>query len=63
MEDDPIVAEVRKIRHEIEAECNNDMHSLFLRAIEVERKFSPHVTQENIFVFIEKDVPESKPSL
>lgn len=48
---DPIVAEVRKVRHEIETQCNNDMHTLFLRALAVEQKFAPHVTPENIFVF------------
>ena len=36
---DPIVEEVRKIRHEIEAENDDDFERIFSSAIEIQKQF------------------------
>lgn len=33
MKTDPIVAQVRRVRTEIETECGGDMHALYLKAM------------------------------
>lgn len=38
MKTDPIVAQVRRVRADIEAECGGDMHALYLKALEAQRK-------------------------
>lgn len=43
---DPIVAEVRKIRLEIEAECEGDWKSLFARALEIQAQFADKVVSQ-----------------
>jgi len=35
---DPIVEEIRKIRLEIESECDNSFHKIFAQAIKVQKK-------------------------
>jgi hypothetical protein len=38
MWEDPIVAEVRRVRAELMSECNGDIHELFRRAIAVQNE-------------------------
>jgi hypothetical protein len=38
MWNDPIVAEVRRARHEIEKECDEDFGRIYARAVEVQKK-------------------------
>lgn len=40
MWEDPIVAETRKIRLEIESECDNDFDRLTAKAIEIQKRYS-----------------------
>lgn len=37
---DYIIEEIRKIRREIEAECDNDMHKYILHLLEVQKKLT-----------------------
>lgn len=47
--DDPIVAEVRAIRQQIAAECDYDLHKLYLRACEVQKNWKGKVaTKEDV---------------
>jgi len=39
MIDDPIVREIRRIRHEIEHECNNDGETYYKYLISLQQKF------------------------
>ena len=55
MQNDPIVEEVRQIRHKIEAECNHDSHTLFLRALEIQKECAQYLTKDNVFIF-KKDI-------
>ena len=36
MKTDPIVAQMRRVRAEIEIECGGDMHALYLKALAVQ---------------------------
>ncbi|MGH9897900.1 MAG: hypothetical protein ACRD4L_03490 [Pyrinomonadaceae bacterium] len=36
---DPIVADVRRVRLEIEEECEGDFDKIYARAIEIQKKF------------------------
>ncbi len=36
---DPIIKEIRKIRHEIEAECGNDADRYFQHIQEIQKKY------------------------
>jgi hypothetical protein len=36
---DPIVDEVRKIRYEIETECNNDIEKIYANGLETQKKY------------------------
>ena len=38
MWEDPIVKEVRKVRLEIEQECDGDFHKIYERALEIQKK-------------------------
>ena len=40
MWEDPIVAEVRRVRREIEEECKGDFENIHVRALEVQQKFA-----------------------
>ncbi len=40
MKTDPIVAQVRRIRAEIEMECGGDMHALYLKALAAQRRLA-----------------------
>jgi len=37
MWEDPIVAEVRQVRMELEEECGNDFDTIYARAVEVQK--------------------------
>jgi hypothetical protein len=37
MWEDPIIEEVRKIRHELEAECGNDFERIYAHAVEIQK--------------------------
>jgi len=39
MTHDPIIEEIRKIRHEIEVECRNDGDRYFQRILEIQKKY------------------------
>ncbi len=39
MQHDPIIDEVRKIRHKIEAECNNDAQKYFEHVQEIQEEY------------------------
>lgn len=39
MWEDPIVAEVRRVRAELEAEANGDLHEMFRRAVAFQKKY------------------------
>ena len=43
MWEDPIVEEVRKIRHEIEAENGDDFERIFSSAIEIQNQYKDRV--------------------
>lgn len=43
---DPIVEEIRRIRLNIEAECDNDFDKIFALAIETQKKFSNRVVSQ-----------------
>ena len=43
MWEDPIVEEVRKVRHEIEAENGNDFERIFSSAIGIEKQYKDRV--------------------
>lgn len=74
MWEDPIVAEVRRVRAELE-ECNGDFHELFRRAVEFQRQYenklddamvraieegmqSGQVSREEVFAIIEGDLKD-----
>ncbi len=40
MEQEPILKEIRKIRHEIEAECQNDSQKYYEHIQQVQQKYS-----------------------
>lgn len=40
MWEDPIVNEVRRVRMEIEAECDGDFDKIYARAVEVQEQFA-----------------------
>ena len=37
---DPIIQEIRKIRHEIEADYQNDPQKYYIHLLEIQKKFS-----------------------
>lgn len=39
MTQDPIIEEIRKIRHEIEAECRNNGDLFFQHVLEIQKKY------------------------
>jgi hypothetical protein len=39
MWEDPIVAEVRRVRAELEAEANGDLHEMFRRAVAFQKEY------------------------
>jgi len=43
MWEDPIVEEVRKVRHEIEAENGDDFERIFSSAIEIQNQYTDRV--------------------
>ena len=40
MYNDPIIKEIRKIRHEIEAMCDNDSQKYYEHLLKVQKKYS-----------------------
>ncbi len=40
MKEDPIVEEVRRIRFQIEEECNNDMEKVYQKALELQKSYT-----------------------
>lgn len=57
MWNDPIVEEVRRIRQEIFAECDYDLHKLFER----ERKQFPKLAEMGFKVYVKEDSPKYEP--
>lgn len=57
---DPIVEEVRKIRHEIEAENDDDFERIFSSAIVIQRQYKDRVVSRPKHLTAEE---ETRPSL
>jgi hypothetical protein len=39
MWEDPVIAEIRQIRRELEAECNNNIEQIYRRAVERQKRY------------------------
>lgn len=57
MWEDPIVAEVRQARLEIEQECATDFHVIYQRAFELQKK----IAEEGIFSLLAEAQEEALP--
>ncbi|MDQ3649775.1 MAG: hypothetical protein M3458_05740 [Acidobacteriota bacterium] len=56
MWEDEIVEEVRKVRKEIEEECDNDLRKIFARAIEVQKEYADKLVPAPLSLPKEKDL-------
>jgi len=58
MFDDPIVKEIRKIRHEIEAECNHDPDEYLKRLKKVEEQYQDRLVRREPQPALQRTVGE-----
>ncbi len=61
MFDDPIVEEVRKIRRQIEEECNNDFKAYYEHLLALQEKYRKRLVKRSprIFQILEKATEEA----
>jgi hypothetical protein len=61
--DDPVIQRVRDARHQLRAECGNDIHKLLLWAMEEQKKYANRLVHwehpDEILDFAPVDKPKS----
>lgn len=58
---DPIVAEIRRVRAELEEECNGDLHEIFRRAVVFQKEYEDRL-DEGLMRAIEEGVQSGRAS-